>query len=149
VGPGHNRGKARTNPDALPGESRKERLERARAGEAEADHFALEVMKNMHALPTGAALVSTWHFLIFQRSNLDSGSDHPLDSDRVKKVVEFAKENIHEFDLGQHSYEEVLAVLENGAKLAEQVESGEVSFSDLDQQARSVTLDSLRRFRAR
>jgi hypothetical protein len=30
-------------------------------------------------------------------------SDHPLDSDRIEKVAEYVKENIQDFDLGQHS----------------------------------------------
>jgi hypothetical protein len=127
------------------GESTRERLARARVAEGDADHFALEVMKNMRALPTGAALAFGWHLLIFQRSNSSLGSDHPLDSDRIQKVSEYVKEHLQEFDLGQHSTKEIMDVFENGSKLAQQVESGELSFSDLDQQSRGITLESLRK----
>ena len=56
------------------------------------------------------------------------------------------REHIQDFDLGQNSRKEVMDVFVNCSKLAQQVKSGELSFSDLDEKSRQVTLESLRKF---
>ncbi len=136
----------RHNSDGKDDESRSATMARRRKQEMAADRYGLEILAKMNAAPQGAAMAALFQVLIAQRAAAEIfGATHPPDHVRLAQICRFARENIHRFNLGGHSRDEVLASFANGEKVAAQISSGELDFRELDGMAAGVTLEKLRR----
>ncbi|MEB4591932.1 M48 family metalloprotease [Candidatus Thiothrix sp. Deng01] len=89
--------------------------------EQDADAFALEIMRQMGAVPTGASVyfLVTAHFEPFvgdqDFNKMQANRTHPLNPERIKAIAESIKQNAGRFAAGSAQPKQALSALETAS----------------------------------